>query len=397
MVRFILITAGIFHSKSKGVQTMATKKVKSPNEQLWAKEIRRLRQFIRRAEKRGFSYADSIIPEKPAKVTKKSIQHLQSLTPDKLYGRATYIDPQTGVTLTGKQGRALERSRASTKAARTVAIRQGKSVSVAPVLPTMFTESERAWKKEATRVNALIRRLESRGYIFPVNLVSEKPYNVKREDIEYLKGITSKTIYHYGEYRDPQTGQIVTGVEGRRLERSRAGKKGYQTRIRNEQERELKKQEEERKKREEQESKKKPKNSKKPAVEPPEEPNLPSATYEIIENVREEIRKWAPSPHWTEFFSETKARDKNILENMFEGAIRQEGEEVIAARLEAHATEVIALVQDILYGSGGKDGNRIQNDFARFSQILLGRSLTVYESIELAEAQEYLEDNEEVE
>ena len=82
---------------------------------------------------------------------------------------------------------------------------------------------------------------------------------------------------------------------------------------------------------------------------------------------------------------------------MFDGAIRQEGEEVIAARLEAHATEVIALVQEILYGSGGKDGNQIQNDFARFSQILIDRSLTVDESIELAEAQEYLEDNEEAE
>ena len=98
------------------MQTMATKKVKSPNEQLWAKEIRRLKQFIRRAEKRGFSYADSIIPEKPAKVTKKSIQHLQSLTPDKLYSRASYLDPQTGVTLTGVEGRKLERSRTAKKA-----------------------------------------------------------------------------------------------------------------------------------------------------------------------------------------------------------------------------------------------------------------------------------------
>lgn len=376
---------------------MATKRVKSPNEQLWTKEMRRLRQFLRRAEKRGFSYADNIVPEKPAKVTKKSIQKLQSLTPDELYSRATYVDPQTGVTLTGEQGRALERSRASTKAARTVAIRQGKAVSVAPVLPTMFTEAERSWKKEATRVNALIRRLESRGYIFSPNLVPEKPYNVKREDIEYLKGITSKTIYHYGEYHDPQTGQIVTGVEGRRLERSRAGKKGYQTRIRNEQERERKKQDEERKKRKEQERKKKPKKPKEPEPEPGGIDNIPVASHEIIENVREEIRKWSPSTGWTEFFSEAKARDKNILENMFEGAIRQEGEDVIAARLEAHATEVIALVQEILYGSGGKDGNQIQNDFARFSQILLDRSLTVDESIELAEAQEYLEDNEEVE
>lgn len=238
---------------------MATKKKKlTPNQQLYQKELRRLKQFIRRTEKRGFHYAEDIIPEKPKRITKKSIEHLQKLTPQVLYERATYKDPMTGAELTGTEGRQLERKRAAFKGAKTKSKSKGKSKRKNPEIPDVG--------------------------------------------------------------------------------------------------------------------------------------NLPVATYEIIENIREEIRKWAPSSGWMEFFADKKRRDKNILENMFEGAIRQEGENVIAARLEAHSYGITLIIQEILYGS---DNDQINNDFARFSQILLGRSLTVNESIELANAQEYTEGYEE--
>lgn len=237
---------------TKKKKTVAKKKKPTLNQQLYQKELRRLKQFIRRTEKRGFHYAEDIIPEKPKRITKKSIERLQKLTPQVLYERATYKDPMTGAELTGTEGRLLERRRAA------------------------------------------------------------------------FKGVKTK--------------------------------------------------------------------SKRKIPEIPDVGDLPVATHEIIENIREEIRKWAPSSGWTEFFADKKHRDKNILENMLEGAIRQEGENVIAARLEAHSYEVSTIIQEILYGS---DTDQINNDFARFSQILLGRSLTVNESIELANAQEYTEDYEE--
>lgn len=243
---------------TKKKKTVAKKKKPTLNQQLYQKELRRLKQFIRRTEKRGFHYAENIIPEKPKRITKKSIERLQKLTSQELYKKATYKDPMTGAELTGTEGRQVERQRAAIKGAKTKSKSKGKS---------------------------------------------------KR--------------------KIPDVG------------------------------------------------------------------DLPEATYEIIENVREEIRKWTPSSGWTGFFTEAKHRDKNILENMFEGAIRQEGADVISARLEAHAYEVLSIVQEILYGSGGKDGNQVNNDFARFSQILLGRGLTVEESIDLANAQEYTEDFEE--
>lgn len=250
---------------TKKKKTVAKKKKPTLNQQLYQKELRRLKQFIRRTEKRGFHYAENIIPEKPKRITKKSIERLQKLSAQELYKKATYKDPTTGTELTGTEGRRLERQRAAIKGAKT--------------------------KRSGT--------------------------NPKSKE-------TSK---------------------------------------------------------------------KQPKI--PDDKDLPAATYEIIENVREEVRKWAPTSGWTEFFTESKRRDKNILENMLEGAIRQEGADVIAARLEAHAYEVLSIVQEILYGSGGRDGNQVNNDFARFSQILLGRGLTVEESIDLANAQEYTEDFEE--
>lgn len=372
---------------------MATKKVKTYNEQLWEKEIRRLRQFIRRSEQRGFRYADNIIPEKPAKVTASSVKHLQKLKPSTLYGKAKYVDPQTGVTLTGEEGRALERSRASAKA-RNTDIGKGKSLPTYFRAPTALSADERAYKHEITRINAIIKRLSKRGYIFSDEIIPEKPRKITEKDLNRLRKITTKSSYRYAQYLDPETGNKVSGLKGRKLERSRAGKKAYQTRLRNEQLRELQKQEAEREKQAEIEAKRKSRTARKPEST---ESNLPEATYQIVENIREELSSWQPSPDWSDFFAETKRNDKNILQRMFEGAIRDFGEAAVAQRLEEHAMEVNALLQEILYGSGGKDGGQIQVDYARFSQIITGRGLTIDEAVDLAEEQEYLEDNEDLE
>lgn len=224
------------------------------------------------------------------------------------------------------------------------------------------TLNQQLYQKELRRLKQFIRRTEKRGFHYAGDIIPEKPKRITKKSIERLQKLTAQELYKKATYKDPMTGTELTGTEGRQLERRRAAFKGVKTKL------------------------------KRKIPEIPGVGGLPDATYEIIENIREEIRKWAPSSGWTDFFADKKHRDKNILENMFEGAIRQEGENVIAARLEAHSYEVSTIIQEILYGS---DNDQINNDFARFSQILLGRSLTVNESIELANAQEYTEDYEE--
>ena len=55
------------------------------------KELRRIERFMRAAEKRGFTFLTDI-PEKKEKPTKRDVERLKKLTPEKLYSRAYYID-----------------------------------------------------------------------------------------------------------------------------------------------------------------------------------------------------------------------------------------------------------------------------------------------------------------
>lgn len=89
------------------------------NQQLWAKEIRRIRNFIKRASKRGFEFNANIIPEIPKRVTKKALQELRrQTTPNRLYMQATY-HMTSGQVVTGTRGRQLERQAAARKAVKT--------------------------------------------------------------------------------------------------------------------------------------------------------------------------------------------------------------------------------------------------------------------------------------
>lgn len=98
---------------------MAKKKRQTQNQRLYAKQLKRVKQFIRRAEKRGYEFSENVLPDKPKRITQKSIKALQNLTPDKLYSKARYIDYDTGEILTGKEGRKAERKASALKGAET--------------------------------------------------------------------------------------------------------------------------------------------------------------------------------------------------------------------------------------------------------------------------------------
>lgn len=88
-------------------------------EQAYNKELKRIKQFMRRAEKRGYRWYDYELPKKPKKITEKSVARLKKLTPDVLYKKGGYIDQDTGEILEGVKGRTIERKTAAQKAAET--------------------------------------------------------------------------------------------------------------------------------------------------------------------------------------------------------------------------------------------------------------------------------------
>lgn len=101
-----------------------TKKRQSSEQQAinkaYAKERNRVRSFVRRAEKRGYSFPESIIPSIPKRKTEASIRKLKKLTKEMLYSKASYGGKATsGEIVSGKEGLKLERQLRAKRAAET--------------------------------------------------------------------------------------------------------------------------------------------------------------------------------------------------------------------------------------------------------------------------------------
>lgn len=86
----------------------------------YAKERNRVKSFIRRAEKRGYSFPESIVPSIPKRKTEASIRKLKKLTKEVLYSKAYYGGEATsGEIVSGKEGLKLERQLRAKRAAET--------------------------------------------------------------------------------------------------------------------------------------------------------------------------------------------------------------------------------------------------------------------------------------
>lgn len=93
---------------------------KSDFKQAYVKQLKRIKQFIRRAEKRGYQFAQNLIPKKPKKITQKSVERLKKITPEKAYKKSVYGGEATyGEIVKGTKGRQEERKLRSKRAAET--------------------------------------------------------------------------------------------------------------------------------------------------------------------------------------------------------------------------------------------------------------------------------------
>ena len=89
------------------------------NQIAFKKQLTRIKNFIRRATKRGYEFSDDIIPTMPKRVTKKSIEKIKNIKPKDLYSKASYLDKSTGEIVSGSTGRKIERNLSSQKAKET--------------------------------------------------------------------------------------------------------------------------------------------------------------------------------------------------------------------------------------------------------------------------------------
>lgn len=85
----------------------------------YKKQVKRLKQAVRRAEKRGYIVPENVIPKQPKRITKKSVERLKKITTNEIYSKSEKLDFETGELISGEVARKQERSEAAKKAAKT--------------------------------------------------------------------------------------------------------------------------------------------------------------------------------------------------------------------------------------------------------------------------------------
>lgn len=150
---------------------MARRKL-TKNQIEYNKQVRRIKNFIKRAEKRGYEFSDDILPKTPKRVTKQAIKRLENLKPKQLYAKAEFLDTSTGEMLKGTKGRKLERQRASEKAKQTRQRNKSKKKKPKTTL-----------KAEDVILNNFYEYLKS----FPVKLTAKIRQFVKKLEMEIGK------------------------------------------------------------------------------------------------------------------------------------------------------------------------------------------------------------------
>lgn len=90
---------------------MAKRHKQTQAERDYSKQVKRIKQFISRAEKRGFHFNENVLPKRPKRITQASVRKLEKLTPDKLYEKAVYAGSLSyGEIVPSREGLKLERT-----------------------------------------------------------------------------------------------------------------------------------------------------------------------------------------------------------------------------------------------------------------------------------------------
>ena len=99
---------------------MAKERTLSPTERAYSAQVKRIKNFIRRAEKRGYIFNENTLPTKPKRITQASVRRLQKLTSQQLYKKAQYSGQLSeGKTVSAQTGLQLEKRARIAKAKET--------------------------------------------------------------------------------------------------------------------------------------------------------------------------------------------------------------------------------------------------------------------------------------
>lgn len=203
-----------------------------------------------------------------------------------------------------------------------------------------LTPNQAAWNKEFKRIQQFIKNASKRGFTFDVEI--EKPSRVTKKQLEKIKALKPKELYKYAEYIIPETGEKVTGTQGRTYERSQAQLKS----------------------------------SKK----------LPRESKIVLNSILQRINTWKPDSSMRGWVKQKKMLDRDELDNMLAMFISGKGEDEAASILQQNAESVNNAIFTILYDS---DNESVAFAFTEFATILNGGALSISQSESMTNYTEY--------
>lgn len=314
---------------------MGVKKAKTANQIAYEKELKKLKNRVKTAEKAGYVFPENFIPTPPTKVYKKDIQQLSKLKGNILRKKAEFfVDTRTGEAFTGSEGVKIQNYRASLKAKETKHKKQLLSDYGAGRFGYLSKEeSKRMWEQ-----------------------FFELPEQAQSEIRDLF----------YDSLSEEQKTQLFN-----RMKRERELEREYDRTV----------------------------PEAEPTDPWDDYSFPPSEVDNVLANIEEQLNRWSPSPNWTPTLAGVKENDKNIVQSMYEGALSEYGREGLAQILQGKASQINSLLGEILYASGDKEGNfkdgntRVNFDINLFASLLNDKPLSIHQSERLTDLAESMELN----
>lgn len=309
----------------------------------------------------------------------------------------------------------------------------------------MSEELKDQYEKQLRRIKRFVRQATKRGYDFPDTAIPKRPKTITEASVRKAASLTPDVLYKRATYTK-NTGEVITGLEGRKHERQQAAIKAAETRRASKpssltygntvkQSITPKTKSKSKSKRpskpnprqlpKSKRTKKTPSpssstgkgNGKKKDKKTPQDRFYESGDKKkgsrkepvgraekvlgnVLETLEYMINQWLPSSNWSNSLSIVKTKDKNLAKAILNSAIMQQGREQVAKNCEKYAAEIIPMLEEILYASGSKEGNfkdgrtQVNFDIIRFQSMLLDRATTPEENLELVDVMESFVDEE---
>ena len=163
-----------------------TKKAKIEKE--YQKERKRLNQLARRLEKRGYIVDRSkIIPEKPKRLTEKSVERLRKIKPENVYKKIQFVDPESGEIVSGSKGRKIEKQRRKKPQAPAEPVQEIQETQQAAPEPEPELPGE--WE---IGLDNLLELMQS------VDIALDDPECKNSNELLYIRGLIQDQLEQYG-------------------------------------------------------------------------------------------------------------------------------------------------------------------------------------------------------